>query len=70
MRFGMIGDNPIEKAVLASGLLPTPMLESYAMVTTRALLAAARDECDLVVMTLFVNPTQFGPNEDLSRYIL
>lgn len=42
MRFGMIGDNPIEKAVLASGLLPTPMLESYAMVTTRALLAAAR----------------------------
>jgi SAM-dependent methyltransferase len=42
MRFGMIGDNPIEKAVLASGLLPTPMVESYAMVTTRALLAAAR----------------------------
>ena len=42
MRFGMIGDNPIEKAALASGLLPTPMHESYAMVTTRALLAAAR----------------------------
>ena len=42
MRFGVIGDNPIEKAVLASGLLPTPMIESYAMVTTRALLAAAR----------------------------
>lgn len=42
MRFGMIGDNPIEKAVLASGLLPTPMLDGYAMVTTRALLAAAR----------------------------
>lgn len=42
MRFGMIGDNPIEKAVLASGLIPTPMVESYAMVTTRALLAAAR----------------------------
>jgi SAM-dependent methyltransferase len=38
----MIGDNPIEKAVLASGLLPTPMLEGYAMVTTRALLAAVR----------------------------
>lgn len=31
MRFGMIGDNPVEKAVLASGLLPTPMLESYAL---------------------------------------
>ena len=42
MRFGMIGDNPIEKAALASGLLPTPMLEGYAMVITRALLAAVR----------------------------
>ncbi len=30
MRFGMIGDNLVEKAVLASGLLLTPMLESYA----------------------------------------
>lgn len=33
-----------------------------------ALLRAARDECDAVVMSLFVNPTQFGPNDDLSRY--
>jgi len=34
----------------------------------RALLRAARAECDRVVMTLFVNPTQFGPGEDLDRY--
>jgi len=33
-----------------------------------ALLRAARDECDAVVVSLFVNPTQFGANEDLSRY--
>lgn len=33
-----------------------------------SLLRAARAECDLVVMSLFVNPTQFGPDEDLDRY--
>jgi pantoate--beta-alanine ligase len=33
-----------------------------------SLLRAARDRCDVVVMTLFVNPTQFGPGEDLDRY--
>jgi pantoate--beta-alanine ligase len=34
----------------------------------RALLRTARAECDRVVMSLFVNPTQFGPGEDLDRY--
>jgi pantoate--beta-alanine ligase len=33
-----------------------------------SLIRAARAECDLVVMSLFVNPTQFGEREDLSRY--
>jgi pantoate--beta-alanine ligase len=33
-----------------------------------SLLRAARTECDVVVMSLFVNPTQFGPGEDLDRY--
>src|SRR5437868_2076269 len=33
-----------------------------------ALLRAARQENGFVVMSLFVNPTQFGPNEDLERY--
>jgi pantoate--beta-alanine ligase len=33
-----------------------------------ALLAAARESCDGVVVTIFVNPLQFGPAEDLSRY--
>jgi pantoate--beta-alanine ligase len=34
----------------------------------RSLIRAARADNDLVVVSLFVNPTQFGPNEDLSRY--
>ena len=33
-----------------------------------SLLRAARAECDLVVMSLFVNPAQFGTGEDLERY--
>ncbi|MBK7534435.1 MAG: pantoate--beta-alanine ligase [Myxococcales bacterium] len=32
------------------------------------LLRAARAAADLVVLTIFVNPTQFGPSEDLARY--
>jgi pantoate--beta-alanine ligase len=33
-----------------------------------ALLAAARDRCGYVVMSLFVNPAQFRPGEDLNAY--
>lgn len=33
-----------------------------------SLVDAARAKADVVVMTLFVNPLQFGPAEDLSRY--
>jgi pantoate--beta-alanine ligase len=33
-----------------------------------SLLRAARAECDVVVISLFVNPAQFGPGEDLERY--
>lgn len=33
-----------------------------------ALMHAAREACDLVVVSLFVNPAQFGPGEDLARY--
>jgi pantoate--beta-alanine ligase len=33
-----------------------------------SLLRAAGSECEVVVMSLFVNPTQFRPGEDLDRY--
>ena len=33
-----------------------------------SLVAAARGENDLVVVSVFVNPIQFGPGEDLERY--
>ena len=33
-----------------------------------ALVQRARDECSTVAATIFVNPTQFGPNEDLDAY--
>jgi pantoate--beta-alanine ligase len=33
-----------------------------------SLMEAARDRCDTVLVSLFVNPLQFGPTEDLARY--
>jgi pantoate--beta-alanine ligase len=33
-----------------------------------SLFRAARQECETVVVSLFVNPAQFGPGEDLDRY--
>jgi pantoate--beta-alanine ligase len=33
-----------------------------------SLMRAARAECEVVVVSLFVNPSQFGPGDDLTRY--
>jgi pantoate--beta-alanine ligase len=56
---------PARRAGQTIGLVPTMGFLHDGHVS---LLRAARAECDVVVMSLFVNPTQFGPNEDLNRY--
>ncbi|MBS1676631.1 MAG: pantoate--beta-alanine ligase [Actinobacteria bacterium] len=56
---------PARREGRAIGLVPTMGFLHEGHVS---LLRAAHAECDVLVMSLFVNPTQFGPNEDLDRY--
>jgi pantoate--beta-alanine ligase len=61
---------------LRSALEPRPAGAAIGLVPTMgalhaghvSLFEAARRECELVVASVFVNPAQFGPEEDFTRY--
>lgn len=47
------------------GFIPTM---GYLHEGHRALIEASRAQCDASIVSIFVNPTQFAPNEDLGTY--
>ena len=55
----------LQREGVTVGLVPTmgALHEGH-----RALIRAARLSCDAAAVSIFVNPLQFGPSEDLARY--
>ncbi len=55
----------VKKEGKSMGLIPTM---GYFHEGHLSLIRKARKECDILIVSIFVNPTQFGPSEDYERY--